>query len=82
MLELNIHTISEKSFWVDHVQIIPIEVMHKSLPIPDPRIGNMVYITDANHISLHISVINWIFYREIEVILPKNLSPLYNGPEI
>lgn len=36
---------------LENLQIMPIEVMHGSLPILAFRIGSFTYITDANHIS-------------------------------
>ena len=49
--ELNMHTIDETPFVIDHTTVIPIRVMHLNLPILGFRIGQMAYLTDANHIS-------------------------------
>ena len=54
--EFNIKTIDEKPFTVTgangaEVTIIPIRVMHYCLPILGFRIGDLVYITDANFIA-------------------------------
>ena len=49
--ELNMHTINETPFKVDHVQVIPIRVMHMKLPALGFRIGRLAYLTDANSIE-------------------------------
>ena len=50
--EANLVEVSGKaSFDVDNINIMPIEVMHKDLPILGYRIGDLTYITDANYIS-------------------------------
>ncbi len=46
--ELNIHTISEDTFYIDHVPVIPIRSMHMNLPVLGFRFGRMAYVTDAN----------------------------------
>jgi phosphoribosyl 1,2-cyclic phosphate phosphodiesterase len=38
-------------FFINHLQIIPIEVMHYKLPVLGYRIGNFTYITDVNFVS-------------------------------
>ena len=38
-------------FQVAGLEVIPIRLMHKDLPILGYRIGDMAYITDANHIE-------------------------------
>ncbi len=40
-----------EDFIVEGIKIIPIRVMHAKLPVMAYRIGNMSYVTDANHIS-------------------------------
>lgn len=50
--EANLVEVSGKaSFDLDNIHIMPIEVMHKDLPILGYRIGDLTYITDANYIS-------------------------------
>ena len=50
--EVNFMEVSGKaSFDVGNTNIMPIEVMHKDLPILGYRIGDLTYITDANYIS-------------------------------
>ncbi len=39
------------SFFVNELEIIPIQVMHGNLPVLGFRIGDFTYITDANHID-------------------------------
>jgi phosphoribosyl 1,2-cyclic phosphate phosphodiesterase len=48
--ELNIHTIDETPFAIDHLQVTPIRAMHMNLPILGFRIGQLAYLTDANSI--------------------------------
>ena len=48
--ELNIHTIDEKPFAIDDLQITPIRTMHMNLPVLGFRLGNFAYITDTNYI--------------------------------
>jgi phosphoribosyl 1,2-cyclic phosphate phosphodiesterase len=43
-----IHT---EPFFINDLQIIPIEVMHYKLPVLGYRIGNFTYITDVNFVS-------------------------------
>jgi len=49
--EMNLHTIENKEFYINHIKITPIEVMHYHLPVFGYRIGDFTYITDANRIS-------------------------------
>ena len=52
--EANLVEVSgDASFDVGDINIMPIEVMHKDLPILGYRIGEFTYITDANYISEH-----------------------------
>jgi len=49
---LQLHTISKKeNFEIEGISIIPIEVMHGSLPVLGFRFGDFTYITDANKIE-------------------------------
>lgn len=46
-----LNPIVNKSFEIQGIEIIPIEVMHYKLPVFGFRIGDIAYITDANFIS-------------------------------
>lgn len=49
--QINLHTIDETPFTVGDLELIPIRVMHKKLPVLGYRIGDFTYITDANYIA-------------------------------
>ena len=49
--QINLNEISDNSFYVKHLQILPINVMHYKMPVKCFRIRDFVYITDANFIS-------------------------------
>jgi len=48
---INLHSIENKPFLVNGVEIIPIRVYHYRLPIFGFRIKDFTYITDASYIS-------------------------------
>jgi len=48
---INLHSIENKPFQVNGVEIIPIRVYHYRLPIFGFRIKDFTYITDASYIS-------------------------------
>lgn len=48
--EANLHCVDD-SFEISGLDIVPIHVMHKDLPILGYRLGPLAYITDANHIA-------------------------------
>ncbi|MDR1666225.1 MAG: MBL fold metallo-hydrolase [Bacteroidales bacterium] len=48
--EIIMHTIDERPFGINGNLIVPIRATHLKLPVLGFRIGNMAYITDANHI--------------------------------
>jgi phosphoribosyl 1,2-cyclic phosphate phosphodiesterase len=48
--KMRLNSITEHSFDVKGIQIIPIRVFHYKLPVYGFRIGNFAYITDANYI--------------------------------
>jgi len=48
--EINLHTIDEKPFSINTLQLTPLEVLHYRLPVFGFRIGDFSYITDANFI--------------------------------
>jgi phosphoribosyl 1,2-cyclic phosphate phosphodiesterase len=51
--EMNLNTIDDKTpFKVGEVEIVPLRVFHHRLPVLGFRIGDLVYITDANKIEL------------------------------
>lgn len=48
----SLHTISGGNrFFIDHLEIMPIEVMHGTLPILGYRFGDFAFITDASFLS-------------------------------
>lgn len=47
---MELHNISDRSFEINGVEVIPLRVFHYRLPIVGFRIGNMAYITDANYV--------------------------------
>jgi len=49
--ELNMHTIDETPFVIDHITVTPIRAIHLQLPVLGFRIGRLAYLTDANSIS-------------------------------
>jgi len=49
--KINLNLIENKPFSINGLKIIPIEVMHYSLPVLGFRIGDFTYITDAKTIS-------------------------------
>ena len=49
--EADLHEVGEEAFVAAGEKVTPIRAMHKDLPILGYRIGDMAYITDANHIE-------------------------------
>jgi len=49
--QIHLHTINETPFSVGDIEIIPIRLMHKDLPVLGFRIHDFTYITDANYIT-------------------------------
>ena len=49
--QLKVNIIENKPFFIDDLEVIPIEVMHFKLPVFGFRIRNFTYITDANFIA-------------------------------
>ncbi len=49
--QIELQTISNQTFTVEGVEILPIQVMHFKLPVMGFRIGDFTYITDANYIA-------------------------------
>ena len=49
--DIHLHTITDKSFTVGDILIIPILVHHLKMPVLGFRFGNFTYITDANRID-------------------------------
>lgn len=49
--EVNLITISNQAFKAAGIEFIPFEVLHHKLPVLGFRIGDFVYLTDANYIS-------------------------------
>ncbi len=49
--EINLNSIENKPFEINHIKVCPIEVLHLGLKIFGYRIGDFSYITDANFIT-------------------------------
>jgi phosphoribosyl 1,2-cyclic phosphate phosphodiesterase len=49
--KINLHEIDENVFYIDHLKVLPIRVMHAGLPILGFRIGNIAYLTDVKTID-------------------------------
>lgn len=45
--QIEMHTISDQSFYIGNTEIKPLDIMHYKLPILGFRIGDFTYITDA-----------------------------------
>ena len=48
---ININEIKNEKFYINDIEIIPIEVLHHKLPVFGFRINKFVYITDVSFIS-------------------------------
>jgi phosphoribosyl 1,2-cyclic phosphate phosphodiesterase len=48
--KMRLNSVTEQSFSIKNIGIIPIRVFHYRLPVYGFRIGNFAYITDANYI--------------------------------
>jgi len=48
--QMRLHTITDKSFTIGGIEIIPIKVWHMNLEIYGFRIGSFAYITDASYV--------------------------------
>lgn len=49
--KLNFNLITDKTFYVEGVEFVPINVLHYKLPVLGFKIRDFVYITDANYID-------------------------------
>lgn len=49
--EAELHEVGDAPFAASGVDVMPIRAMHKTLPVLGFRIGQLAYITDANHID-------------------------------
>ncbi|MFN8322480.1 MAG: MBL fold metallo-hydrolase [Chitinophagales bacterium] len=49
--KMNFHRVADKEFHIGSLSVIPIEVMHASMPVKGYRFGNFTYITDAKTIA-------------------------------
>jgi phosphoribosyl 1,2-cyclic phosphate phosphodiesterase len=47
---INLHTVHEVPFTIGDLPFHPFEVLHLNMPVTGYRIGELCYITDANHI--------------------------------
>lgn len=48
---VNLHTITDRSFVIGDITVIPIQVWHLKMPVLGFRFGDFTYITDANRIE-------------------------------
>lgn len=48
--EMILHTIDKDAFTIGDISFIPIQVMHREMPVLGFRMGDFTYITDANFI--------------------------------
>jgi len=44
---IHLNEIDENAFFIDHLKVLPIRIMHAKLPILGFRIGNLAYLTDV-----------------------------------
>ena len=51
MPDIILHSIATEPFTIGDITLIPIAVLHLNMPVLGFRIGDFVYITDANYIS-------------------------------
>ena len=49
--EMILHTIDKEPFTIGDIPFLPIQVMHREMPVLGFRIGDFTYITDANFIE-------------------------------
>ena len=49
--EMILHTIDKEPFTIGDIPFLPIQVMHREMPVLGFRIGDFTYITDANFIA-------------------------------
>ncbi len=49
--QMILHTIDKEPFTIGDIPFIPIQVMHREMPVLGFRIGDFTYITDANFIA-------------------------------
>lgn len=49
--EMILHTIDKEPFTIGDISFIPIQVMHREMPVLGFRVGDFTYITDANFIA-------------------------------
>ena len=48
--DIKLHTIKNKPFYIDEIEVTPIRLLHGKLPILGYRIENMAYLTDLKYI--------------------------------
>jgi len=49
--EMILHTIDKEAFTIGDIPFLPIQVMHREMPVLGFRMGDFTYITDANFIA-------------------------------
>ncbi len=70
---MDIHTIADHPFDLNGMEIIPIKVLHKDLPVYGFRLGGFTYITDANAISSNsMALIEGTDYLVINALRKKS----------
>lgn len=80
--EATLHTVGDSPFLAANVEVIPIKAMHKDLPILGYRIGNLAYITDANHIEeAELDKLNGIEAMVINALRTAHHYSHYSLPE-
>lgn len=72
----DMHEVDDQPFYYNGVKIIPIKVMHASLPILGYRIGNFAYITDAK--TIPDSEIEKLYDLEVLVINALRYTPHFS----
>jgi len=49
--QLELWEVNNEPFFIEDLEVIPIEVMHYNLPVLGYKFGDFTYVTDANYIS-------------------------------
>lgn len=61
-----LYPVMMEPFHINHLEIIPVEVMHYRLPVLGFRMGEMAYLTDFNHIEE--SEINKLYHLKVLIV--------------
>jgi len=62
----HLYPVTMQPFFVNHLEIIPIELIHYRLPVLGFRIGDLAYLTDFNHIEQ--SEIDKLYHLKVLVV--------------